>query len=182
MTTILTRGRMRRSRGQTLVEFALVLPIVILLFMILFDFGRVIFAQNAIAHDAREATRVGSVGTSDLFVAQDFADRYVEIRRAARAIMPLADLPDSAITGGPATCDGTGAGAAGLPSNDGTTCFYPDGTKTTGQSTGTCWANPSPTKCVFVNIRVTIPIITPIISNIVGGSFTLTARSVAPLQ
>lgn len=50
-----------RSRGQALVEFALVLPILFLLIFALVDFGRVIYTQNAISQGAREGARWGSV-------------------------------------------------------------------------------------------------------------------------
>jgi hypothetical protein len=51
----------RRSRGQALVEFALVIPLVILLFMGLFDFGRAIFAYNSLSNAAREGARLAIV-------------------------------------------------------------------------------------------------------------------------
>jgi Flp pilus assembly protein TadG len=46
-----------RQHGQTLVEFALVLPLLILLLVGVFDFGRAIFAYNTINNAAREAAR-----------------------------------------------------------------------------------------------------------------------------
>jgi len=53
--------RRRRSRGQALVEFALVLPLLILIFMGLFDFGRAVFAWNTLSNAAREGARVAIV-------------------------------------------------------------------------------------------------------------------------
>lgn len=53
-----------RTRGQTLVEFALALPIIILLFMALFDFGRAIFAYNTVANAARDGARTAIVDQS----------------------------------------------------------------------------------------------------------------------
>jgi hypothetical protein len=53
--------RRRHHRGQTLVEFALILPILILLLMGIFDFGRAVYAYNTISNAAREAVRVGIV-------------------------------------------------------------------------------------------------------------------------
>lgn len=59
---MLMRRRLRdRSRGQALVEFALILPIFILLLVGIFDFGRAIYAYNTIANAARESVRVGIV-------------------------------------------------------------------------------------------------------------------------
>ncbi len=54
--------RLRHDRrGQSLVEFALILPIFILLLVGLFDFGRAIYGYNTISNAAREAARVAIV-------------------------------------------------------------------------------------------------------------------------
>jgi hypothetical protein len=50
-----------RTRGQALVEFALVLPILILILMGLFDFGRAVFAYNSLSNSARDGARVAIV-------------------------------------------------------------------------------------------------------------------------
>ena len=49
------------SRGQGLVEFALILPVLILIFMGIVDFGRAIYAYNSVSNAAREGARVGIV-------------------------------------------------------------------------------------------------------------------------
>ena len=49
------------SRGQALVEFALVLPILTLLLAGFWDLGRVVLAQDALNHAAREAARYAIV-------------------------------------------------------------------------------------------------------------------------
>ena len=51
----------RHIAGQSLVETALVLPILLVILMGIFDFGRAIFAFNAISNSAREAARVAIV-------------------------------------------------------------------------------------------------------------------------
>lgn len=48
-------------RGQALVEFALVLPALILLLVGLFDAGRLVYAYNVVNNAAREAGRVAIV-------------------------------------------------------------------------------------------------------------------------
>lgn len=57
------RGAPRRDRprGQSLVEFALVFPIIILLIVGFFEIGRAVFAFNTIANAARQAARVATV-------------------------------------------------------------------------------------------------------------------------
>jgi Flp pilus assembly protein TadG len=53
--------RQERSRGQALVELALALPVLLLIFMGLFDFGRAVFAYNSLSNAAREGARVAIV-------------------------------------------------------------------------------------------------------------------------
>jgi Flp pilus assembly protein TadG len=51
----------RHSRGQSLVEFALILPILLILMLGLLDFGRAVFAYNSVSNGARTAVRVAIV-------------------------------------------------------------------------------------------------------------------------
>jgi len=155
------RPRWHRTRGQGLVEVALILPAFLFLILILFDFGRVIYAQNAITNDARAGARVAIVDAGFDTV------KYAEIRAAAKQFSPLTALNDSNILGrAGVACPVADPVAAG-------TCFYPDppvsGQPVAGQATE-------------VNISVTVPIITPIISQVLGGSVTLTAQSVNFIQ
>jgi len=60
--------RSDRSRGQAMVEFALVIPVFILLMVGIFDLGRVVWVNDTLATAAREAARFaivhgGSEGT-----------------------------------------------------------------------------------------------------------------------
>ena len=54
-------GAGRRDGGQSLVEFALVFPIIILLIMAFAEIGRAVFAYNTIANAARQGARVAAV-------------------------------------------------------------------------------------------------------------------------
>lgn len=49
------------SRGQGLVEFALALPVILLLFFAIFDLGRAVYAYSTIADAARTGSRVAIV-------------------------------------------------------------------------------------------------------------------------
>jgi Flp pilus assembly protein TadG len=51
----------RRQAGQSLVEVALVLPVLLIILMGIFDFGRAIFAFNTVSNAAREALRIAIV-------------------------------------------------------------------------------------------------------------------------
>jgi hypothetical protein len=50
-----------RSRGQTLVEFALILPIFLVVLMGIFDAGRLVFAYHTVNNAAREGGREATV-------------------------------------------------------------------------------------------------------------------------
>lgn len=56
----MTRRR-RRASGQTLVEFALVIPIIVLLIASFVEIGRAVYAFNTIANAARQGVRVAVV-------------------------------------------------------------------------------------------------------------------------
>lgn len=57
MRTWLRRRARPRTRGQSLVEFALILPIFLLIIFGLFDMGRAVYAWSTINNAAREAAR-----------------------------------------------------------------------------------------------------------------------------
>lgn len=61
MSRLAGRGPTGRSVGQSLVEFALVLPILLFLFMILFDFGRAVYAYSTVSDAARQGVRYAIV-------------------------------------------------------------------------------------------------------------------------
>ena len=58
------------SRGQTLVEFAMVLPIIILLVLGTVDLGRAVFTYNTLAQSARSASRLAIVNQDVTSVKQ----------------------------------------------------------------------------------------------------------------
>jgi Flp pilus assembly protein TadG len=153
------RTREPGARGQTLVEAALVLPAMVLFLMGLFDLGRVVYAQHTITQDAREASRTGQVSPAYT------AAQYQAIRNAALAMSPGVSLVAGDITGLAGTDCPTETDPVG-----GGSCFYPDG------------LDPASGARVVVNITVTVPLITPIISQIVGGSITVSTQSVSAIQ
>ncbi len=50
-----------RGRGQTLVEFAIVMPIIVLVVLGLVDLGRAVYSYNTLAQSARQASRTAIV-------------------------------------------------------------------------------------------------------------------------
>jgi Flp pilus assembly protein TadG len=79
--------RRRRSRGQSLAEFALVLPMFLLLIFAIVDLGRYVYSNNALSNAAREAARVGSVtsrptcsaGTRDACINETARERITGV-------------------------------------------------------------------------------------------------------
>jgi Flp pilus assembly protein TadG len=54
------------QRGQSLVEFALIIPIFLLLAVMIFDLGRAVYYYSAIHNAAREGARYGVVHPDDI--------------------------------------------------------------------------------------------------------------------
>ena len=61
MSPLLRRRRGAHRRGQALVEFALVIPLFLLLLVSIFDLGRAVFAWNTLSNAAREGARIAIV-------------------------------------------------------------------------------------------------------------------------
>lgn len=80
----------RDERGQSLVETALVLPVLLLLLVGILDFGRIMYSYAHLHMAAQETVRVGGLGKSDSEVTA-FARDYVqlnEIDQLAISISP----------------------------------------------------------------------------------------------
>ncbi len=69
-------ARLRGEEGQATVEFALVLPILVILVVGIFEFGRAWNAHQVITDAAREAARTAAVGTTA--VTRDSVKSIVE--------------------------------------------------------------------------------------------------------
>ncbi len=65
---------MKSQKGQSLVETALILPILLLLVFGITDFGRIFHAYLTLDHAGREAARVASIGSG----LDDVADEIKE--------------------------------------------------------------------------------------------------------
>ncbi len=59
------RKTRRRERGQALIEFAFVMPLLVLILMGVFDLGGAVYAFNVMASAAREGARYGIFNPSD---------------------------------------------------------------------------------------------------------------------
>ena len=73
----------RRRRGQATVEFALTIPVVLLLILGLVDLGRLMWAYESLAHAVREGTRYAIVhGSASSHPADQVAIRNVVVQMA----------------------------------------------------------------------------------------------------
>jgi Flp pilus assembly protein TadG len=59
---------MKSQKGQSLVEFALVLPLLVLLLFGIIDFARIFHVYLTMDHAGREAARAASIGNDDTTV------------------------------------------------------------------------------------------------------------------
>lgn len=97
-----------RRSGQAIVEFALAIPIFVLLVFGLIDVGRLVYVNNAVAQAAREAARWGSVQSRS-------ADATSQATIADRATGSLTAVPAPTAT---VTCEESGITGAGCQSGD----------------------------------------------------------------
>jgi len=73
------RRHAARPRGQALVEFALVLPLLVVILLGIFDLGRAVYAFNTVSNAAREATRVAIVDQTVATIQAKAAQRAVSL-------------------------------------------------------------------------------------------------------
>lgn len=88
--------KLKKENAQTMVEFALVFPVVLLITYGIIEFGRMLFIYQAVTSAAREGARYGvAAGVGPNGVVQ-YAD-CKGIRDAARRTAFLVLIPDSNI-------------------------------------------------------------------------------------
>ena len=61
---------LRKESGQTLVEFALILPILVILIFGAIEFGRIFHATHVITSAAREGARAAAVGKTNTVIQE----------------------------------------------------------------------------------------------------------------
>jgi hypothetical protein len=87
-----------RNRGQGLTEFAIILPIFMLIVLGIFDLGRVIFYYSTIHNAAREGARYGAIKHCDTTGIINRAREFSIGLGDAVTVTPIVDLsppPDS---------------------------------------------------------------------------------------
>ncbi len=88
----------RRGRGQALVEFALVIPIFLLLLVALFDLGRAVFAYNTLTNATREGARMA--------IVNQYKPSIIDRAKSQTAIVEL-DAPNVDVEFWQVAADGT---------------------------------------------------------------------------
>lgn len=132
-------------RGQALVEFALVFPVLFLIILGIVDFGRAVYAYNTVSNAAREAGR-------SAIINQDIS----AIRARASTEGTLLGLP----TGDPGGCPA--AGGPSLTAISGTCVKFRSADLSSACSTIEIGCT------AVVSVQWQFQAITPVIGNIVG--------------
>ncbi|MBZ4645089.1 MAG: TadG [Clostridia bacterium] len=70
---------LRNNRGQSIVETAMVLPLILLILFSVFEFGRIFSAYLVITNVSREGARCAVVGGSDLDIVNVISTRTLSL-------------------------------------------------------------------------------------------------------
>jgi hypothetical protein len=151
MSAVSRRGS-RRGRGQTLAEFAMVVPLILLLLLGALDMGRAVFAYNTLSQAARAGARTAIVN-------QDPA------RVRSRAI-------ESAVTLGLGTSNVDVCFKTATTSQTGCAAPTVDNCPIASRQIG-CLA--------FVTTRLNYQPMTPFVG-LIFGSINISSTSVAPIE
>lgn len=163
----------RRTRGQALVEFAIVLPAVMLIFGAILQFGMIFTSQIGLTNSVREAARYGSVlSVTDSGGASAARTQVLTYLVGQNAQCGTTGL--LAVNVHPFVCAATDADPGLGPSSfEAKYCAYPNTTNGNTYSVR-----------LSVTVSYNHPLYLPIISNIIDtldgggtpGSFRLTAN------
>jgi len=146
-----------RSRGQSLVEFALTLPVILFLTLIALDFGRVYLGYINLQNMARIAANYAAntpeawIGTGEIKLQTQYQNQIVQDAAQSNCQLPFSG--GKPIIPGPQFTDATGDGDAfGLGDT------------------------------VSVHLACRFQVVTPLISNVFGGSVAVGASAVFPVK
>ena len=148
----MTRQLRRCGRGQALTEFALIVPLLVLMVFAIIDLGRYVYTQNALNQVSREAARVGAVKSRPACDAttRDACVREVVSERLAGVV-------------GPVTFDEDGAGGT----TDDYGCYE---TRDNGPLTKRASVDACKTRDLLkVKVQNTFTLFTPVVAQLVGG-------------
>jgi Flp pilus assembly protein TadG len=81
-------GMMKEEKGQSLTEFALLLPLLLLLICGIVDMGRLLFAYQSLHMTVQEAVRLGGLGKSDTEIIS-YAKGHVQVANPAQLLVNI---------------------------------------------------------------------------------------------
>ena len=172
-------SRPRRS-GQSMVEFALLLPVLVLFIFGILDFGRSIYYYTAVSQAVGEAARAASLAPSSLPTNAD----VLAAARAQAGWIDLGPCPNGSVT-----TSGLNPGKAWLfignptapntPNSDGANA--PGGEPGTGGCTATRAGSQNHDQ-LQVTVVYNFTPFTPLISQITGSQILLSSTSVIPVE
>jgi Flp pilus assembly protein TadG len=166
-----TRRTMKvRRSGQALVEFALIIPVFLLMIFGIIDFGRLVYMNSILSQAAREGARVAAVeaswvGSTDpscgtlggpICPANETALRTDITNAANRMMLPFGNVEHVYFS-----CDAVGD----APENEWTTTACPSGSRS------------HTVHAVSVRVDMTFTAVTPLIGSIVGPVTTSASSS-----
>ena len=170
----------RRGTGQSMVEFALLLPVLLLFIFGILDFGRSIYYFTAVSQAVGEAARAASLAPSSLPTNAD----VLAAARAQAGYIDLAPCPNGAVT-----TTGLTPGKAWLFIDNPTAPNTPngDGANAPGGESGVagCTATQAESQNhdqLQVTVVYNFTPFTPLISQITGSQILLRSTSVIPVE
>jgi Flp pilus assembly protein TadG len=99
------RSGRRALRGQSLVEFAIVVPLVLLLLFALIDFSRLLFTYVSLANGARDLSRMAAISTRTS-AGSDGIAAFDNLTKMGGSTNPATSITLSPSGGGSASCSG----------------------------------------------------------------------------
>ncbi|KGX83389.1 TadE/TadG family type IV pilus assembly protein [Pontibacillus marinus] len=90
--------KFRKEDGQSMVETALVLPVLIILLVGMFDFGRIFYTYTHLHLAAQEAVRVGGLGGNDSEITA-FTKSYVNINDPENLVVGVSPDDSTRVSG-----------------------------------------------------------------------------------
>jgi hypothetical protein len=145
--------------GQSLVEFALVLPVFLLMLFGVIDAGRLVYLNSTLSQAAREGARLGSVEASY---------RGSTDPGCGTAGGPVCPSNDAQLLSHITDAANRMMAPFGAVSATYMSCVQPSSTTPTGNWTGSTCANNSPGDVISVRVTAPYAPLTPIIGSIIG--------------
>jgi Flp pilus assembly protein TadG len=87
--------RCNSPRGQSLVEWAFILPILLLIVFVIVDFGRMVFTYSALYNAVREGARYATIHPTDTSGIQAKVEHYAVSLDPAQMVVSFPAPPDT---------------------------------------------------------------------------------------